>query len=54
MRIHQISPSISYGDATSNHIYEIDARLRQWGHESRIFVQFPPNTTHAENSVLLI
>jgi L-malate glycosyltransferase len=39
MRIHQIVPSMSPGDATSNHILEIDRRLRQWGFESAIYAQ---------------
>jgi glycosyltransferase involved in cell wall biosynthesis len=37
MRIHQLSPGISQGDATSNHIFEIDARLKAWGFESYIY-----------------
>lgn len=39
MQIHQISPSIAYGDAISNHIYEMDIRFRKWGYDSHIFVQ---------------
>jgi L-malate glycosyltransferase len=39
MRIHQLVPSISPGDATSNHILEIDKRLRRWGFESHIYAQ---------------
>ncbi|MCP4422692.1 MAG: glycosyltransferase family 4 protein [Chloroflexi bacterium] len=37
MRIHQLVPSMSPGDATSNHILEIDKRLTEWGFESHIF-----------------
>ncbi len=36
MRIHQLVPSISPGDATSNHILEIDKRLKKWGFESHL------------------
>jgi L-malate glycosyltransferase len=39
MRIHQLSPSISEGDATSNQLFEIDARLKAWGHESILWAQ---------------
>ena len=41
MRIHQIVPALAFGDATSNHIYEMDLRLQKWGYDSRIFVQQP-------------
>ncbi len=41
MRIHQIAPSVAFGDAISNHIFEMDARFRQWGHEAQIYVQLP-------------
>jgi glycosyltransferase involved in cell wall biosynthesis len=40
MRIHQISMAITPGDAISNHILEIDARLRAWGFETTIFAQY--------------
>lgn len=39
MRVHQIVPSMSPGDATSNHIQEIDQRLTRWGFESAIYAQ---------------
>lgn len=39
MRIHQLVPSMSPGDATSNHILEIDKRLTHWGFESYIYTQ---------------
>lgn len=39
MRIHQLVPSMSPGDATSNHILEIDKRLKNWGFESHIYAQ---------------
>lgn len=39
MKAHQITPSITTGDAISNHILEIDERLRQWGYDSRIYAQ---------------
>ena len=37
MRIHQLVPAISAGDAISNHTFEIDARLRAWGYDSAIY-----------------
>ena len=37
MRIHQMTAALVYGDAITNDILEIDARLKAWGHESRIF-----------------
>ncbi|MBK8905048.1 MAG: glycosyltransferase [Anaerolineaceae bacterium] len=43
MRIHQLVPSMSPGDATSNHILEIDKRLSKWGFESYIYAQ---HTSH--------
>ncbi len=39
MRAHQITPSIASGDAISNHILEIDARLKKWGYDARIYAQ---------------
>ena len=30
---------MSMGDAISNHVMAIDARLRAWGYETRIFAQ---------------
>ncbi len=47
MRIHQVTPGLSFGDAISNHIFEMDTRFRQWGHEARIFVQ-TPQTPHPD------
>ncbi len=41
MRVHQITPSISPGDAISNHILEMDARFKQWGYETYIYAQHP-------------
>lgn len=40
MRIHQLVPSMTPGDATSNHILEIDKRLTKWGFESHIYAQY--------------
>ncbi|RPI53918.1 MAG: glycosyltransferase [Chloroflexi bacterium] len=37
MRIHQMTAALVYGDAITNDILEIDARLKAWGHESRIY-----------------
>ena len=39
MRVHQISFAIIPGDAISNHVLEIDRRLRTWGLETDIFAQ---------------
>jgi glycosyltransferase involved in cell wall biosynthesis len=39
MKINQILPSISYGDAISNHTVEIMNILRSCGYESEIFAQ---------------
>ena len=39
MRIHQLVPSMSPGDATSNHILEIDKRLKRWGFTSGIYAE---------------
>ncbi len=44
MRVHQITPSILHGDAISNHILEIDARLKKWGYETHIYAQHSPLT----------
>ena len=46
MRIHQITQTISFGDAISNHIYEMDLRFQKWGYESHIFVQRPYPVKH--------
>ncbi|MBN1487933.1 MAG: glycosyltransferase [Anaerolineae bacterium] len=37
MRIYQLTNGMMYGDAISNHVLEIDARLRAWGHTTAIF-----------------
>ena len=39
MRIHQMTASLVYGDAITNHILEIDARLKAWGLDSRVYAQ---------------
>lgn len=39
LQIHQILPTISYGDAISNHVLEIRTILRTLGYNSEIFVQ---------------
>lgn len=39
MRVHQINFGLIPGDAISNHILEIDRRLRAWGLETTIFAQ---------------
>ena len=37
IQINQILPSISYGDAISNHVLEIKEILKSWGYESEIY-----------------
>ena len=39
MRIHQITAALVYGDAITNHVLEIDARLRAWGLDARVYAQ---------------
>ena len=39
IQINQILPSISYGDAISNHVLEIRNILRSWGYRSEIYAQ---------------
>ena len=39
MRVHQLVPSMAPGDATSNHILEIDKRLKKWGIESYLYAE---------------
>lgn len=39
MRIHQMTAALVYGDAITNDILEIDARLKAWGYESRIYAE---------------
>lgn len=39
MQIHQILPTISYGDAIGNNAIEIKAVLETWGFKSEIFAQ---------------
>lgn len=38
-KINQILPTISYGDAISNHVLEIKKILISWGYESEIYAQ---------------
>ena len=35
-----MTTGLSYGDAISNHIFEIDRRLKAWGLESRVFATY--------------
>ena len=37
MKIHQLLPCLSHGDAIGNHTIEIQRILQSWGHESLIF-----------------
>ena len=40
MKIHQFATSLTYGDAISDEMLEIQAVLRERGFESEIFVRF--------------
>ena len=40
MNIHQFATSLTYGDAISDEMLEIQSVLREQGHESEIFVRF--------------
>ena len=40
MNIHQFATSLTYGDAISNEMLEIQRALREKGHESEIFIRF--------------
>ncbi|MCX9081136.1 MAG: glycosyltransferase [Candidatus Methanoperedens sp.] len=47
MQIHQILPTISYGDAIGNDVLEIKAALETWGFKSEIFAQhIHPKLSH--------
>ncbi|RPI54150.1 MAG: hypothetical protein EHM56_06535, partial [Chloroflexi bacterium] len=37
MIVHQMGSVLAFGDAVTNHIVEIDRRLRAWGLATRIF-----------------
>jgi glycosyltransferase involved in cell wall biosynthesis len=39
VRIHQMTAALVYGDAITNHTLEIDARLKAWGLDSRVYAQ---------------
>jgi glycosyltransferase involved in cell wall biosynthesis len=39
MRVHQVTFGMMMGDAISNHLLEIDARLQAWGYETAIYAQ---------------
>jgi glycosyltransferase involved in cell wall biosynthesis len=39
MRVHQVTYGAMMGDAISNHVLEIDARLRAWGYATAIYAQ---------------
>jgi len=40
VRVHQICVAAGPGDAVANQVLEIDARLRTWGFETRIYAQY--------------
>ncbi len=42
MEIHQFNPTLSAGDAISNHIISLQSMLRAMGHQSEIFCELPP------------
>lgn len=51
VQVHQILPSISYGDAISNHVLEIRAILKSWGYKSDIYAQhIHPKLVHVTKS----
>jgi len=51
VQVHQILPSISYGDAISNHALEIRAILKSWGYKSEIYAQhIHPKLVHVTKS----
>lgn len=37
--IHQVIPTLGYGDAISNHVTALQKLLRSWGHPSQIYVE---------------
>ncbi|MCD4678021.1 MAG: glycosyltransferase [Desulfobacula sp.] len=40
LQIHQLVPSLNYGDAIGNDVLEIRTILQKWGYKSDIYVQF--------------
>ncbi len=40
MRVFQLTNGMMAGDAVSNHVLEIDARLRRWGYNTDIFAEY--------------
>lgn len=40
MRVFQLTNGMMDGDAVSNHVLEIDARLRRWGYTTDIFAEY--------------
>ncbi len=39
MWVHQMTAAVGYGDAVTNHVLEIDRRLRAWGFETAIYAE---------------
>ncbi|MCU0500156.1 MAG: glycosyltransferase family 4 protein [Anaerolineae bacterium] len=39
MRVHQMTATLTFGDAVSNDIFEIDRRLKAWGLDSYIYAE---------------
>ncbi|MBN1954761.1 MAG: glycosyltransferase family 4 protein [Anaerolineae bacterium] len=46
--IHQIAPAFPYGDAIGNQMFRIRQLLRQWGIESQVYIQYPPDPRMAD------
>jgi len=42
MDIHQFNPTLSTGDAISNHVISLQTMLQAMGHQSKIFCEIPP------------
>jgi len=40
IQVHQIHPSVSYGDAIGNDMVEIQSLLRKMGYDSNIYAQY--------------
>ncbi len=49
MHIHQFNPTLSSGDAISNHVAGLQTMLRAMGHRSDIFCEIPPASAPARS-----
>ncbi len=52
MEIHQFNPTLSAGDAISNHVISMQAMLRVMGYRSEIFCELPPVSAPARTHSL--